>query len=173
MPAVAQLETASEIEGLEEFARQTCYRTKPPHRNSGLRWTLPPNLARCSAAREKKAPPTQLETPVAKVDQPVRRSSVAVMIFDYTGLVEAIRERVDELGLTRLEVDHLAGLQSGYAGKILSRKHIRHLGMVSLGSTLGAIGCRLILVEDPDQTALIKTRMTPRERAVRSPKETP
>ena len=96
--------------------------------------------------------------------------AAAVLISDYTGLVEAIRQRVDEMGLTRMELDHQAGLQSGYSGKLLSRKQLRSFGKASLGPTLGAIGCRLILVEDPAQADLIKARMTPRQRPLPAPK---
>jgi hypothetical protein len=43
--------------------------------------------------------------------------AVARLIADYDALVDAIRERVDEMGMTRLELDHQAGMQEGYSGK--------------------------------------------------------
>jgi hypothetical protein len=96
--------------------------------------------------------------------------AVAKLISDYDGLVESVRERLDEMGMTRLELDHLSGMQSGYSGKILGPGRVKIFGMKSLGDTLGAIGCKLALIEDPTQTAKILARMTPRERPVRQPK---
>jgi hypothetical protein len=59
-------------------------------------------------------------------------------------------------------------LQSGYSAKLLTRRHIKGFGKVSLGPTLGAIGCKLLLVEDTEATARIRARMKPRERALRA-----
>jgi hypothetical protein len=44
---------------------------------------------------------------------------------------------------------------------------VKIFGMKSLGDTLGAIGCKLVLIEDTAQTAKILARMTPRERPIR------
>jgi predicted transcriptional regulator len=93
--------------------------------------------------------------------------AVARLIADYDAFVDAIRERVDEMGMTRLEFDHQAGMQEGYSEKILEPKHVKIFGMKSLGDTLGAIGCKLLLVEDSEQTAKMRARITPRRRPVR------
>ena len=93
---------------------------------------------------------------------------VARMISDYNALVDALRDRADEMGFTRLELDHQAGLASGHSGKLLGPKRVKIFGMKSLGDTLGAIGCKLVLIEDTAQTARILARMTPRERALRT-----
>ena len=93
--------------------------------------------------------------------------AVARLIADYDAFVDAIRERVDEMGMTRLELDHQAGMQEGYSGKILGPKHVKIFGMKSLGDTLGAIGCKLLLVEDSEQTAKMRARITPRQHPVR------
>jgi hypothetical protein len=89
------------------------------------------------------------------------------MISDYDELVESIRQRVDDMGMTRLELDHQAGMQEGYSGKILGPKHVKIFGMKSLGDTLGAIGCGLLLVENPEQTAKMRARIKPRRRPIR------
>lgn len=93
--------------------------------------------------------------------------AVARLISNYDAFVDAIRERVDEMGMTRLELDHQAGMQEGYAGKLLGPGHVKVFGMRSLGDTLGAIGCKLLLVEDADQTAKMRARIKPRQRPVR------
>jgi hypothetical protein len=93
--------------------------------------------------------------------------AVAILISDYDELVESVRQRVDDMGMTRLELDHQAGMQEGYSGKILGPKHKKIFGMKSLGDTLGAIGCKLLLVEDPEQTAKMRARIKPRRRPIR------
>jgi hypothetical protein len=58
-----------------------------------------------------------------------------------------------ELSISREEIDNLAGIATGYSGKLLSPARTKVFGKVSLGPTLGAIGCKLILVEDPAAAA--------------------
>lgn len=54
--------------------------------------------------------------------------AVAKIIGDYSEFLDAIRARVDEMCMTRLELDHQAGLQDGYSGKTLGRQDqiVRH-----------------------------------------------
>jgi hypothetical protein len=58
--------------------------------------------------------------------------------------------------MTRHELDHLSGMQEGYSGKLLGGSRIKKWGPESLGATLGAICCKLILFEDLEATAKIK-----------------
>lgn len=159
------------VANVEEVERQTSIRVNRP--SCGTRgafgWGLSPNIQRSSPAREKKNPAPQENRPVPALDSPPEQkpSAVGRMISDYNEFIEVVRDRVDELGMTRLELDHQASLQDGYSGKLLSPKQIRGFGKVSLGPTLGAIGCKLLLVEDPEQTARIRARMTPRQRPIR------
>jgi hypothetical protein len=123
------------------------------------------NLTHAKVAREPKPPaprPTR-----AKPKQPrwqevapaiVReiKGRVLAIFSDYDGLWSAVRERVDDLNLTRLELDYLSGAQSGYHSKLLCGARIKKFGRCSLGDTLGAIGCKLALVEDEILTAKIR-----------------
>jgi hypothetical protein len=93
--------------------------------------------------------------------------AVAKIIGDYSEFLDAIRARVDEMGMTRLELDHQAGLQDGYSGKTLGPAKIRSYGMRTLGPTLGALGLKMVLIEDTAQTGKILARRQPRERPVR------
>jgi hypothetical protein len=157
MPAVAKLESTSDIEDLEEIE---C---------SGGKFGcgIPPNIERALASREPKKPIPQ-EPPVVALDPPARRMpAVARMISNYNEFLDAVRERVDFMGMTRLELDHLTGMQSGYMGKLLGPRQNRRFGEVSFDATLPAIGCRLVLVEDPELTAKIMARMMPRQRPIR------
>ncbi len=151
-----------DIEHLAEFSRRA------PRRNLGGGWTMPPNIERITAAREKKDPAPKPK-PVSQ-SQPSQASPGFFLRVagDYTGLVDILRERADEMSMSREELDFQAGLQNGYTGKVLSRRHTRHLGIVSLGATLGALGLKMLLIEDTEQAAKILARRKPRERPVRS-----
>ena len=81
--------------------------------------------------------------------------------------MEICRARSDELGLSRAELDRIAGLPSGYAGKILSvgkRKHPKRMGMISLEIVLVTLGLKLVLIEDEAATARTLALRTPVDR---------
>lgn len=65
-------------------------------------------------------------------------------VSDYDGLVKALRARRIELGLTHLAVDEIAGLQTGYTGKI--ECGIKRLGVMSLTAILGALKVEMALL---------------------------
>jgi hypothetical protein len=90
-------------------------------------------------------------------------SGVAREIKSYAELIEVCNMRVNELGLTRAELDELAGLTLNYSSKILRRKHIKKFGPVSHPSIFGALGIRLFLLEDSVLTAKTLARRTPRK----------
>jgi len=63
---------------------------------------------------------------------------------DFEGMREAFKLRKNDLRLTTLELDDLAGLQSGYTSKLLCG--MKRPGDMSLPALLGALGCELALV---------------------------
>jgi hypothetical protein len=78
------------------------------------------------------------------------------LIPDYGGLLEAFRERAQELELSRKGIDDIAGWADGYAGKLLAgaaAKRRKIIGPLALELMLGTLGLKLILVEDPEATA--------------------
>jgi hypothetical protein len=99
------------------------------------------------------------------------KGRVLAEFADYNGLQQGIRGRVDAMEMTREELDHQSGNQPGYSGKLLGPKQVKKFGIVSLGNTLGGIGCKLLLVEDPEQTAKIMARCKLRERPLRPAKK--
>jgi hypothetical protein len=46
---------------------------------------------------------------------------IARPVQGYKGLVDACRQRANELAISRLEIDRLAGLPSGYSAKLLGK----------------------------------------------------
>lgn len=87
----------------------------------------------------------------------------AKIITSLDDLIEALRQRRDELDISHETIDDLSGLQSGYTSKVMAR--MKGLGPVSLPALLGALACGLVLVEDPVQRTLIEPRWERRKRA--------
>jgi hypothetical protein len=81
-------------------------------------------------------------------------------IREYGQLVQALRERAEELNVSRETLDAVSGLQSGYSAKLLCQ--IKGVGRTSLGPLLGAMGVALVLVEDPEALAKVRPRLTQR-----------
>lgn len=88
-------------------------------------------------------------------------------VSDYAGLLAAVRARVVELNITHENLDAVSGIQSGYAGKLLCNPPIRNFGLVSLGLVLGGLGLKLLVVEDEEALARVRSRLAPRRAARR------
>ena len=94
--------------------------------------------------------------------------SIAKPLQDYRGLIEACRQRAEEMAISRLEIDRLAGLPSGYSAKLLGRADVakpRRMFPVSLGAILGTLGLKLIVIEDEAATARTLALREPVDRA--------
>lgn len=80
----------------------------------------------------------------------------------YDELIAVLRDRRIELGLSQLAVDEIAGLPSGYVGKLEasltnpSAKNARGIGRESLPLMLGALGLEM---------AAVPLRLSPAKRA--------
>lgn len=91
----------------------------------------------------------------------------ATSVSNYTALLDCIRARKAELDISFEVLDAVSGLQSGYSAKLLAPHPARHMGELSLACILGALGLRLICVEDPEALALVRDRLVKREVALR------
>jgi predicted DNA-binding transcriptional regulator AlpA len=76
---------------------------------------------------------------------------VSDIIRNYGDLVQAMRKRRAALSLTHMEVDRLAGLQEGYAGKLENwpKEYGRAAGAEILPLWLGGLRVGIILVDLP------------------------
>jgi hypothetical protein len=63
-----------------------------------------------------------------------------------------------------------ASVAFGYSGKLLGAAQVKKFGKHSLGMTLGATCCKLVLVEDPEATAKMMARAKKRQRPIRETK---
>ena len=90
---------------------------------------------------------------------------IARPVVGYKGLVETCRQRANELALSRLELDRLAGLPAGYAAKLLGKDdgvpRKKRMWPASLEAILGTLGLQLIVVEDPAATSRTLSRRVP------------
>src|SRR5690348_7577778 len=85
------------------------------------------------------------------------------IVRNYDDLHRILRQRADHLRLTRANLDEIAGLPSGYAGKLLGKAKVKKPGAMSLAALLGSLGLALVAIEDPDAMA----RMAPRHERAR------
>jgi len=92
--------------------------------------------------------------------QPLRQIAV---IADELDLVRILRERLDELNVSRSELDIEAKLTSGHSSKLLCLPPIKYFGMKSFWNVLEAVGYAVIIVEDPAATKRYAERMAKRE----------
>jgi hypothetical protein len=99
-------------------------------------------------------------------DQPRRELA---NVTSYNDLHVAMRARAAELKISRAEIDRLAGLASGHAGKLLAPRPLKRLGDDLVGFVIPALAMKLVLIEDLQSLAQIRARSRIRdERAVRS-----
>jgi hypothetical protein len=76
---------------------------------------------------------------------------------DCDGLIEQLRQRAAELGLSYRLIDELAGFGENYTGKILSDTRAKQLSVSSLLAIAGVLAIRGQFVVDPAQ----QRRMAP------------
>jgi hypothetical protein len=90
---------------------------------------------------------------------------------DYAELIAALKARMAELGVTMETLDDISGLPTRYVSKIFSPTPLRGLGRVSLGPLIGALGLKLIVAEDAEQLARIRSRLIQRKARAHIPDE--
>jgi len=85
-------------------------------------------------------------------------------ITDYAQLVEALRARVDAQHIVISRIDDVTGLSDGRTRQLLDPRGRKKFDDLTLGPVLGALGVKLILVEDP-ATARYLARVERKQRA--------
>ena len=81
-------------------------------------------------------------------------------------LLDTIRARRDEVGISLETMDHVAGFVSGYSAKLLAPVAIKNLGWMSFGAALGSLGIALVAVLDEEQIKRVSPRWVRRERTI-------
>lgn len=90
------------------------------------------------------------------------------VVRSYDDLIEVLRKVVTERGITMATIDEIAGLQSGYASKVLAPVPIKHLGPMSFDSIIGALGVDLVVIDNPEKMARMQARHEQRLRGLLS-----
>ena len=81
---------------------------------------------------------------------------------DYAGLLTALRNRVTELSINGERFDEFAGLPRGYLSKLIGVNPVRRIAMTSMGPLFDALGIYCLIVENPQTTQRLKSRLKPR-----------
>jgi hypothetical protein len=157
-------EPANALEELETIAEQGSLQINQGAlihniRSHSFAFQLSPSIERARASRENEAviaePSQKKREPVVEAIA-IREPVTPCEVVDYDSLIGLLRNRADELEISRETLNAIAGLPDGLAAKILGLKRIRRIGMLTLGPLLDALGLRLIAV--PDEAALERNR---------------
>jgi hypothetical protein len=89
------------------------------------------------------------------------RPHIVAEFVEYPDFVQAVRDRVADLGIHGTRFDGLAGWAEGYLSKLTAQRPVRRIGMTSMGPLLSAMGVKLVMIEDPAGTARLR-RLPPR-----------
>lgn len=79
----------------------------------------------------------------------------------YLDVIHGLRERADQLQISRQSIDDLSGLSDGYAAKLLAIPPVKVIGFMSMEPLFSTLGVRLMLVEDTAATARTVERRAP------------
>src|SRR4249919_1739517 len=85
------------------------------------------------------------------------------VVRDYQSLQTALRDRAEQLSVSRESIDHVAGFHAGYTAKLLVG--MRRVSHETLGPLLTTLGAVLVLVEDGDALNRFTSRMPRRANA--------
>jgi len=129
---------------------------------------LSPGLGHAKIFREPAAAPEAV--PTSPADSPAAPEAIPAVprvVTTHEELLDLLRRRRDDLGLTHETIDHIAGWASGYCSKVLSPEPLKGLGEQSLALVLDVLAlgiARIEIVEDPEQAARMRPRWTRRLR---------
>lgn len=76
----------------------------------------------------------------------------------YLELLDAMRARLDELGMPHTRFDAICGVAEGYSNKVLSNGNRKPVGAATMLVMLEAMGLEVWLVHNEAWTAKLKTR---------------
>lgn len=81
---------------------------------------------------------------------------------DFGEIHAALRSYIEQVNVSRISLDDLAGWPSGYSGKVLAPRPIKPLTSKGLGELMQATGLVLIVAQDVEAFARRQHRLTPR-----------
>lgn len=124
-----------------------------------------PAFARACVVRERPVvAPAPPPVPTAADEPSPPLPPFHAEVRNNTELRHAIRRRVEELNISRLCLDRVAGFHSGYSASLLAENDRKRIGQLTLDLLLGATGLKMVLVEDPEALAKVAPQYEPRAR---------
>jgi hypothetical protein len=156
----------SDVGAAAEVFNQTTIRVDKRAHHGKLGWGISPNIERASPAREKKTTPA-VKQPSGEslVNPPIVSTYIARPVIGYKGLVKTCRQRANELAISRLELDRLSGLPSGFSAKLLGKDDSvprkKKMWPTSLQLILETLGLQIIVIEDFVATSRTLSRRIP------------
>jgi len=76
-------------------------------------------------------------------------SQQALVVRSVQDVVRIATARAEAIGLRREDIDRIAGLADGHAGKLMAVPPIKRAGPTTMFLLAGAVGLGIALVEDP------------------------
>jgi hypothetical protein len=159
----------SELAELEAMAEQTSVRVNERTKRGKRGWAISPNIGHAAVQREKKKAPKPIATKQPTVESaaspPTISTYIARPVEGYKGLIEACRQRANELAISRIELDRISGVPQGYSAKLLGKDdgvpRKKKMWPASLEAILGALGLQIIIIEDHAATSRTLSRRMP------------
>jgi hypothetical protein len=149
---------------LEEIASQTDIHGNTRSNRGGrggprglFGFGLSPSIERASAARERKA--VAIESPKPEAATPVTHLFFGSEAVSYSELINAIRDRVGQLGIRYEDFDVLAGFAPGLTGKAFGPSQAKRLGSEKLFDALRAASLKIRIEPDEQQLAKMQKQM--------------
>jgi hypothetical protein len=88
-----------------------------------------------------------------------------MMASNVTGIIDALRTRQLELGLTSAELEHRAGLTAGHVDKVLGPSRTKNIGAVTLEALMEALAVDFDIVGNPEKLARLVADNGPTKRS--------
>jgi hypothetical protein len=85
-----------------------------------------------------------------------------IAIRSIADLQVALRQRAEQLDVSREWIDAIGGLSAGHSSKLLCEPPTKRMGLMSFNTMLATLGVKLIMVEDPEQMDRIRPKLQPR-----------
>ncbi len=164
------MHVSEQLEIFEEIAEQASVRVNVGTRAGRRRFlSISPAMERTKLARPAPDSPVVMASQPEAIPEPEAPPPPAVprVVTNRDELLDLIRTRRDQLGITHEGIDHLAGWASGLTSKLLCDPPIRGLGPQSLALVLEVLAlgiARIEFIEDPAIVAKMSGRWVPRKR---------
>jgi hypothetical protein len=131
------------------------------------RWSVSAGVHAKVARPPADSPAAAASPPESVPAQPVQPVQPRLVVTSEAQLVQMLRDRRDQVGITNECLDGIAGWADRYGQKLLGSKPVKGFGAFSLDLVLRALALKIVRVEfteDPAQAAKLRHRWTKRKR---------